>query len=87
VPGRVSQKWGEPRYGRRGGDCGLDGLNLSRAWCMRLIAEGLPSGDSLVPILVFSATRHAEATLPHITSGNYEGEHWLATFAVYMLTE
>jgi hypothetical protein len=65
----------------------LDGLNLSRAWCMRLIAEGLPSGDSLGPILLFSATRHAEATLPHITSGNYEGEHWLATFAVYMLTE
>ncbi|MFH1764043.1 MAG: DUF2891 domain-containing protein [Gemmatimonadota bacterium] len=65
----------------------LDGLNLSRAWCMRLIAQALPEGDPLRPILLDSAARHAHATLPHIASGNYEGEHWLATFAVYMLTE
>ena len=65
----------------------LDGLNLSRAWCMRLIAEGLPDGDPLRPILMESATRHALATLPHIANGNYEGEHWLGTFAVYMLSE
>jgi len=26
------------------------------------------------------------AALPYVTSGNYEGEHWLASFAVYMLT-
>lgn len=65
----------------------LDGLNLSRAWCMRLIADGLPDGDPLRPILMESATRHALATLPHIANGNYEGEHWLGTFAVYMLTE
>jgi hypothetical protein len=65
----------------------LDGLNLSRAWCMRLISEALPPGDPLIPLLMESAARHAQATLPHISSGNYEGEHWLATFAVYMLTE
>lgn len=65
----------------------LDGLNLSRAWCMRLIAEGLPEGDPLRPVLLESATRHALATLPHIANGNYEGEHWLGTFAVYMLSE
>ena len=65
----------------------LDGLNLSRAWCMRLIAEALPEADPVRRILLESAARHAEATLPHISSGNYEGEHWLATFAVYMLSE
>jgi hypothetical protein len=65
----------------------LDGLNLSRSWCMRLIAEALPQGDPLVHTLMKAAIEHAQATLPHIASGNYEGEHWLATFAVYMLTE
>lgn len=65
----------------------LDGLNLSRAWCMRLIAQALPEEDPVRSILLDSGARHAEATLPHIASGNYEGEHWLATFAVYMLTE
>lgn len=65
----------------------LDGLNLSRAWCMRLVAEALPAGDPIAPVLMRSAALHAQATLPHIASGNYEGEHWLGTFAVYMLTE
>jgi hypothetical protein len=65
----------------------LDGLNLSRAWCMRLMAESLPEGDPLGAILMESAARHARATLPHIANGNYEGEHWLGTFAVYMLSE
>lgn len=65
----------------------LDGLNLSRAWSMRLIAASLPPNDPLIPLLMRSATAHALATLPHIDSGNYEGEHWLGTFAVYMLTE
>jgi hypothetical protein len=33
------------------------------------------------------ADRHARASLPHLASGSYEGEHWLATFAVRMLSE
>ncbi len=65
----------------------LDGLNLSRAWCMNAIAQALAPDDPTRDILRVSAQRHAEATLPHIASGNYEGEHWLASFAVYLLTQ
>lgn len=64
----------------------LDGLNLSRAWCMRGIAAALPPDDPARPVLLDAAARHARATLPHVASGNYEGEHWLASFAVYMFT-
>lgn len=64
----------------------LDGLNLSRAWCMRSIAVALPASDPARRILARSAAAHANAALPFIASGNYEGEHWLASFAVYMLT-
>ena len=64
----------------------LDGLNLSRAWCMRSVAGALPGGSPLRDLLVRAAARHAEATLPHVASGDYAGEHWLATFAVYMLS-
>jgi len=64
----------------------LDGLNLSRAWCMLGIARALPRYDPLQSVLAESAVRQAEATLPHIASGSYEGEHWLATFAVYVLS-
>lgn len=65
----------------------LDGLNLSRAWCMFGIANNLIQNNPLKEILVNSALKHAEAGLQYITSGNYEGEHWLASFAVYMLSE
>jgi hypothetical protein len=61
----------------------LDGLNLSRAWCQRNIAAALPKDDEVRASLLVSAKQHAEAGLKHVTSGNYEGEHWLASFAVY----
>ena len=50
----------------------LDGLNLSRAWCWREL--GYPD----------HAERHLEAAMPHI-SGDYMGEHWLASFALLAL--
>jgi hypothetical protein len=63
----------------------LDGLNLTRAWCMRGIAAALPGDHPAQPVLLESAERHAQASLPHVASGDYMGEHWLASFAVYML--
>ena len=64
----------------------LDGLNLSRAWCMGSIAAALPKDDTVRRMLSESATKHAEAALPHVASGDFVGEHWLASFAVYLLT-
>jgi hypothetical protein len=64
----------------------LDGLNLSRAWCMRSIAAALPADDPRRKVLTESARRHAEAGLAHVASGDYAGEHWLASFAVSLLT-
>jgi hypothetical protein len=64
----------------------LDGLNLSRAWCLRGIAATLPVDDPARKVLASSAARHAEAALKHVASGDYAGEHWLASFAVYMLS-
>jgi hypothetical protein len=64
----------------------LDGLNLSRAWCMRSIAAALPADDPARKLLAESAARHAETALRHVASGDYAGEHWLASFAVYLLS-
>ena len=55
----------------------LDGVNLSRAWCMRALG---------VDALRETAERHIEAALPHV-AGDYMGEHWLASFAVLALAE
>jgi hypothetical protein len=64
----------------------LDGLNLSRAWCMRHIASALPSGDPARRVLSRAAAAHCKDALAHVASGDYVGEHWLASFAVYTLT-
>jgi Protein of unknown function (DUF2891). len=64
----------------------LDGLNLSRAWCMYAIAKTLGSKYSLYNILITSAKKHLLSALPNIANGNYSGEHWLASFAVYALS-
>ena len=62
----------------------LDGLNLSRAWCWREIAAALPPGDPRRAIGLDAAERHLDAALPHVT-GDYMGEHWLASFALLAL--
>lgn len=62
----------------------LDGLNLSRAWCWREIAAGLADGDIRAAIAHRAAATHLDAALPHVT-GDYMGEHWLASFALLAL--
>ena len=63
----------------------IDGLNLSRAWMLRGIASGLPTGDSRRASLEAAAASHAGAALPAVTGEHYEGGHWLGSFAVYLL--
>lgn len=62
----------------------LDGLNLSRAWCWRLLANNWAGGDPRRAHADEAAERHLASSLPHLT-GDYMGEHWLATFAVLAL--
>jgi hypothetical protein len=65
----------------------LDGLNLTRAWTLKGIAGSLPAKDPRRALLQKASDEHARAGLARVSSGNYEGEHWLASFAVYLLTE
>ena len=58
----------------------LDGLNLSRAWCLDGIVDRLADGGGLRAV----AAAHRAAGLPHI-AGDYAGEHWLASFALLAL--
>ncbi len=63
----------------------LDGLNLSRAWCWRVLARALPETDARRAIMLAAAERHLEQSLPAV-AGDYMGEHWLASFALLALT-
>jgi hypothetical protein len=64
----------------------LDGLNLSRAWCFRGIAQALPPGDPRSMIATAAADAHWVAGEPGLESGDYVGAHWLATYAMLALS-
>lgn len=63
----------------------LDGLNLSRAWCLGNLARALPEADPRRAPLRAAADEHLASSLPHVT-GDYMGEHWLPTFALLALS-
>ncbi|WP_156914555.1 DUF2891 family protein, partial [Cupriavidus sp. amp6] len=63
----------------------LDGLNLSRAWCWRLLEPALP--EPLRPLAVRAWSDHIEASLPYAVAGDYVSTHWLASFALLAMAE
>lgn len=55
----------------------LDGLNFSRAWCL----YGINKNQRAVTL----GDEHLLYSLENITDGDYAGQHWLASFALYAL--
>ena len=74
TPGRVSDR-------TDGKLVHLDGVNFSRAWSLYKIAEGFSEYDHLKNL----ANHHINYSLPSIVDDNYEGGHWLGSFAIYAL--
>ena len=58
----------------------LDGLNFSRAWNLYRLSQAFPKALGHLKAI---AQQHLSFSLPAIVDGNYEGEHWLASFALY----
>ncbi|MDC0886776.1 DUF2891 domain-containing protein [Altererythrobacter sp.] len=61
----------------------LDGLNLSRAWCLREISAKM-SPHPEAEWMGLIADEHFAQAAPQVT-GDYMGEHWLASFALLAL--
>lgn len=62
----------------------LVGLNLNRAWTLRGIAGALEGGRQARFLKL--ADHHEKAGLRDAISGHYEGDHWLGSFAIYLMT-
>lgn len=62
----------------------LDGLNFSRAWNLYHLINQYPETFAHLKSL---ADQHFNVALPLVVDGNYEGEHWLATFALRAFEE
>ncbi len=57
----------------------LDGLNFSRAWCLYGTAKNIKGSKKLVTI----ADQHLNHSIKKIKDGDYSGEHWLGSFALF----
>ena len=64
----------------------LHGLNLSRAAAFTKLAERLPESDPRIQPMLAAAERHAMASLPQVAGSHYNVEHWLAAYAVLLLS-
>jgi len=53
----------------------LDGLNFSRAWCLYQLKNNTNAYQL--------ASEHLNYSLTKITDGDYAGQHWLGSFALY----
>lgn len=62
----------------------LDGLNFSRAWNLYHLMRAYPKEFSHLKSM---ADTHFAKSLPSVVDGNYEGEHWLASFALRAFDE
>lgn len=89
IPADGSAAWlkpGEVRDPTDGKLVHLDGVNLSRAWAMEGIASALPKDDPRIPALLAASRAHATSGLAAVSDKNYEGSHWLGSFATYLTT-
>jgi len=78
LDGKLDIQPGEVKDNTDGKLVHLNGLNFSRAWCLYPMS-------SLHPQLGLMADQHMEFSFPKIVDGDYSGEHWLGSFALYAL--
>lgn len=71
----------DPRIGH------LIGLSLQRAWALESIAHRLPPEDPRTKTFRQLATLHQADALRQMFDSGYGGAHWLASFALYLLTD
>ena len=64
----------------------LDGLTISRAWCMKGISKILPVGHPWKKLFETTSAAFLKQAMQNLSGGNYGGDHWLASFMMYALS-
>ncbi|MEM7248226.1 MAG: DUF2891 domain-containing protein [Acidobacteriota bacterium] len=63
------------------------GLNMSRAWMLRGVADALPDEHAMRSVLESSAEQHLAEGLGAALHDDYMVSHWAPSFVVYLVTE
>ncbi len=60
----------------------LDGVNFSRAWVLYGLSKKGFGNENVIKSI---ANNHVNFSIGNVVDGDYAGEHWLASFALYAL--
>jgi hypothetical protein len=62
----------------------LEGLLVSRAWCLGAVASRLPPGHPAAPLARAAALAHVERAAKLDPTAGFGRSHWLPTFLLYL---
>ena len=84
-PGAVA--WDPPQFRRQGDDPGtvhLEGLLISRAWCLDALGRALPPGHPAAGPALAAARAHVALTDTVEPAAGFGRSHWIPTFLLYL---
>lgn len=62
----------------------LEGLLISRAWCLDAIGRALPPGHPVAPVALAAADAHRVRVAALRPSEGFGRSHWLPSFLLYL---
>jgi hypothetical protein len=87
LPGPGAVAWAPPAFRGDGADPGtvhLEGLLISRAWCLRAVGRALPPGHPVGEAAQAAAAAHAERVRRLDPAAGFNRSHWIPTFLLYV---
>jgi hypothetical protein len=86
LPDPGAAAWAPPEFPRRDdpGSVHLEGLLISRAWCLDAIGRALPPGHPAAGLALAAAGDHQERITTLDPAAGFGRSHWLPTFLLYL---
>jgi hypothetical protein len=87
LPGTAAAAWDPPEFRRDADDPGtvhLEGLLISRAWCLDAVGRALPPGHPAAGPVLTAARAHVARTDTIEPAAGFSRSHWIPTFLLYL---
>jgi hypothetical protein len=87
LPDPAAAAWDPPEFGRDGDDPGtvhLEGLLISRAWCLDAVGRALPAAHPAAGAALAAARAHLARADTIEPAAGFNRSHWIPTFLLYL---
>lgn len=87
LPSAGAAAWAPPAFRSDGADPGtvhLEGLLISRAWCLDAIGRALPLGGPVATAALAAAGTHLRQVVRLDPAAGFSRSHWIPTFLLYL---